>query len=154
MEILVGLGALVFLVVWFSSRKKNDGWVEPRKSPPIHKPNNPSVQKPTTPKRPIFDNETARPTLTETVLVGPAYVLDGDTIVIRKTQIRLFGIDAPELEHPFGQKSKWAMVNICKGKTINVKARRSVRRSQKKTPTTAPLQNATCQMDVICLLRW
>ncbi|WP_234423535.1 thermonuclease family protein [Tateyamaria sp. Alg231-49] len=43
---------------------------------------------------------------------------DGDTIVIKKTQIRLFGVDAPELDHPYGQKAKWAMVKLCKGQTI------------------------------------
>ncbi|MGR3839008.1 MAG: thermonuclease family protein [Cognatishimia sp.] len=43
---------------------------------------------------------------------------DGDTITIQKTQVRLYGIDAPELDHPFGQKAKWAMVKLCKGNTI------------------------------------
>lgn len=45
-------------------------------------------------------------------------MIDGDTIVLQKTQIRLFGVDAPELEHPYGQKAKWALVALCKGKTI------------------------------------
>ncbi|MBL4645760.1 MAG: thermonuclease family protein [Rhizobiales bacterium] len=45
-------------------------------------------------------------------------MIDGDTIVIRKTQIRLFGVDAPEIDHPFGQKAKWAMVSLCKGQTV------------------------------------
>ncbi|MEP2031158.1 MAG: thermonuclease family protein [Paracoccaceae bacterium] len=43
---------------------------------------------------------------------------DGDTIVINKTQVRLFGIDAPEIDHPFGQKAKWAMVKLCKGHKV------------------------------------
>jgi endonuclease YncB( thermonuclease family) len=30
----------------------------------------------------------------------------------------LFGIDAPELEHPYGQKAKWALVGLCKGQTV------------------------------------
>jgi len=30
----------------------------------------------------------------------------------------LFGIDAPELDHPYGQKAKWALVKICKGQTV------------------------------------
>ncbi|MGJ8546702.1 MAG: thermonuclease family protein [Sulfitobacter sp.] len=51
-------------------------------------------------------------------LSGPAYVVDGDTITIKKTQIRLFGIDAPELNHPFGQKAKWALVKLCKGQKV------------------------------------
>ncbi len=51
-------------------------------------------------------------------LKGRAYVIDGDTIRINGTKIRLAGIDAPELDMPYGQKSKWAMVDICKGQTI------------------------------------
>lgn len=51
-------------------------------------------------------------------LKGKCWVIDGDTIVIDKMHIRLFGIDAPEMEHPYGQKAKWAMVNLCKGQII------------------------------------
>ncbi len=52
------------------------------------------------------------------MLEGPAYVTDGDTITIEKTQVRLYGIDAPELHHPYGKKAKWAMVRLCKGHRI------------------------------------
>jgi endonuclease YncB( thermonuclease family) len=45
-------------------------------------------------------------------------VIDGDTIVIGRTKIRLAGIDAPELDQPYGQKAKWAMVGLCKGQVI------------------------------------
>jgi len=51
---------------------------------------------------------------------GRAYVIDGDTIRIGKIKIRLAGIDAPELDQPYGQKSKWAMVRICQGQRIRV----------------------------------
>ena len=51
-------------------------------------------------------------------LKGKCYVIDGDTIVISGTHIRLAGIDAPELHHPWGNKAKWAMVNLCKGQVI------------------------------------
>ena len=51
-------------------------------------------------------------------LQGYAHIIDGDTICIKGTKIRLAGIDAPELDRPWGQKSKWAMVNICKGQII------------------------------------
>lgn len=54
-------------------------------------------------------------------ITGKAYVIDGDTIIIKGTKIRLAGIDAPELDMPWGQKSKWAMVAICKGHTITAK---------------------------------
>jgi len=53
-------------------------------------------------------------------LRGKAYVIDGDTIIVSKIKIRLTGIDAPELDQPWGQKSKWEMINICKGHTIDV----------------------------------
>lgn len=33
-------------------------------------------------------------------LTGKCYVIDGDTIQIGKVQLRLVGIDAPEMEHP------------------------------------------------------
>lgn len=65
-----------------------------------------------------------RMVVTETVvsacepIVGRAWVVDGDTIKINNQQIRLYGIDAPEMEHPYGPKSKWAMVALCKGQEI------------------------------------
>ena len=51
---------------------------------------------------------------------GKAYVIDGDTIRIGSTKIRLAGIDAPEEDQPWGRKSKWAMYEICKGQVITV----------------------------------
>ena len=54
-------------------------------------------------------------------LTGAAWVIDGDTIAINRIKIRLAGIDAPELDRPYGQKSKWAMVKLCKGQRIHVK---------------------------------
>ena len=64
-----------------------------------------------------------RPSMFATIgeLSGRAYVIDGDTIVIKGTKIRLAGIDAPELDQPFGQKSKWAMVELCKGHVVTAK---------------------------------
>lgn len=49
---------------------------------------------------------------------GKAYVIDGDTITINKIHIRLFGIDAPEMDQPFGKKAKWAMVGLTKGQVV------------------------------------
>ena len=51
-------------------------------------------------------------------VVGPCWVVDGDTIVIDKITIRLFGIDAPEMDHPYGQKAKWALLNLSKGQEV------------------------------------
>ena len=51
-------------------------------------------------------------------LRGRAWVIDGDTIDISGTRIRLSGIDAPELDHPYGKNAKWALVNLCKGQEV------------------------------------
>jgi micrococcal nuclease len=65
-------------------------------------------------------NETPAP---QTILKGRCWVIDGDTIVIDNVHVRLAGIDAPELDHPWGQQSKWAMVKLCKGQTITAHIR-------------------------------
>jgi endonuclease YncB( thermonuclease family) len=65
-----------------------------------------------------FDEESARHLHHERVLSGRAWVTDGDTIKIRNTQIRLFGVDAPELNHPHGKNAKWALHRLCKGHTV------------------------------------
>ncbi|WDR01905.1 thermonuclease family protein [Devosia algicola] len=41
--------------------------------------------------------------------------------MIDKIRVRLAGIDAPELDHPWGQRSKWALVQLCKGQTITAR---------------------------------
>ena len=65
-----------------------------------------------------FDAKTAAPKPDRPVLEGSAYVIDGDSLVIQKTQVRLFGVDAPEMNHPYGKKAKWALVSLCKGQTV------------------------------------
>lgn len=52
------------------------------------------------------------------VVIGSAFVIDGDTVVIDNKSLRLFGIDAPELDHPYGQKAKFALIRLCKGQKI------------------------------------
>ncbi|MEM8577594.1 MAG: thermonuclease family protein [Pseudomonadota bacterium] len=51
-------------------------------------------------------------------LHGKAWVIDGDSIRIAGTEIRLFDVDAPEIGHPYGHKAKWAMVRLFKGQMI------------------------------------
>lgn len=51
-------------------------------------------------------------------LRGRAWVIDGDTIDISGTRVRLSGIDAPEMDHPYGKSAKWALVNLCKGQEV------------------------------------
>ena len=56
--------------------------------------------------------------LRQTAVVGTCYVIDGDSIVIGNVMIRLAGIDAPELNQPWGQKDKWALFDLCKGQVV------------------------------------
>lgn len=88
----------------------------PRPPRPPRAPRAPRAPRPVEP--PPFDATTAAPAPQPSCLTGPARIIDGDSIVIRKTQIRLFGIDAPEINHPYGQKAKWALVRLCKGQAI------------------------------------
>nr|WP_252731513.1 thermonuclease family protein [Lentibacter algarum] len=110
--------AFLGIGVWFLVlRNKNKRRYTPRLRHPGH---HRTVQPRTVAEKRSgpFDRSSSRPAPVQTEIVGRAYVVDGDTITIKKTQIRLFGIDAPEMNHPFGVKSKWAMVALCKGQTI------------------------------------
>lgn len=39
---------------------------------------------------------------------------------VQNQEIRLFGIDAPEMNHPYGKSAKWALLSLCKGQQIRV----------------------------------
>jgi len=39
-------------------------------------------------------------------------------VQIGTVRLRIAGIDAPELEHPWGKRAKWELVKLCKGQTI------------------------------------
>ncbi|MDB6454452.1 thermonuclease family protein [Falsirhodobacter sp. 20TX0035] len=52
------------------------------------------------------------------ILKGKCHVIDGDTIVIKGAHIRLAGIDAPELNDPYGKVAKFAMIKLCKDQVI------------------------------------
>ena len=49
---------------------------------------------------------------------GTCHVIDGDTIVIGNQKIRFAGMNAPELNEPYGKQAKWALVELCKGQII------------------------------------
>ncbi len=51
-------------------------------------------------------------------IVGKCYVVDGDTIRIGKVSLRLAGIDAPELDHPWGRRAKAELIGLCRGQVI------------------------------------
>ncbi len=64
------------------------------------------------------------PTLAQEKTGKVIAVLDGDTIELldeeskNTVRIRLKGIDAPEKNQPFGQKSKQYLADLCFGKTV------------------------------------
>ena len=134
MEILV-IGVFIG-VIWFTFRSRpSKGSKKPSAPTPGAQPHSasarpapmprsqpspaiPPVEKTATTTPPGFDEESARHLDETRVLTGSAYITDGDTIKIKATQIRLFGVDAPELNHPYGKKAKWALHTLCKGKIV------------------------------------
>jgi len=32
--------------------------------------------------------------------------------------VRLYGVDAPEIDHPYGKKAKWTLHSLCKGREV------------------------------------
>lgn len=100
--ILTATIAAYFLFSRFSTRKKS------RRS---------SVRKRR--KKPCNSSMEGMRTLSKgVVLTGRAYVVDGDTLTIQNTQVRLFGVDAPELDHPYGKNAKGALLSLCKGHNV------------------------------------
>lgn len=58
-------------------------------------------------------------TVTEgATLSGKCWVIDGDTIDIGGRRIRLAGIDAPELDHPYGKAARSTLIRLSKGQVI------------------------------------
>lgn len=53
------------------------------------------------------------------VLKGKAWVVDGDTLDLAGVRLRLFGIDAPELDHPHGVVAKRTLMRLCRGQLIS-----------------------------------
>ncbi len=90
---------------------------QPQSAPPARAAR-PTPSVPTAPPK----IETAPPAADRTpstrTLKGKCYVIDGDTIVISGTRIRIAGIDAPELDHPYGKKAKSAVISMCKGQIV------------------------------------
>jgi micrococcal nuclease len=69
-----------------------------------------------TPSRKISQTYDGSEILTQ--LRGTCFVVDGDTIVIGNHNIRLAGIDAPEMDHPYGKNAKWHLVKLTRGEKI------------------------------------
>ncbi|MEY1557539.1 thermonuclease family protein [Yoonia sp. R2331] len=116
MDFILVIATIAF-VVWVVAdviRKGNAAEDSTPPRPNTKKRQAPPPYRPKTSPRPAPQPNWTQPE----VIAGKCYVIDGDTIVINKVHIRLFGIDAPELNHPWGKKAKWEMVNLCKGRVI------------------------------------
>lgn len=114
MELLFGILVLAVIVGTAIVLNKDRDAPKPSRKATGHP--SPPVIKPKAKSKPP-----ARPHSDMAELIGPAYVVDGDSLVIKKTQIRIYGVDAPELNHPYGKKAKWAMVKLCKGHQVKAK---------------------------------
>ena len=91
----MGLFRLLFRA--FRREVRRSSYVDPRLYRPVERPR-PQVARNVTVVETIEIVET-------TVLSGPCWVVDGDTIRIQNKSIRIAGIDAPELNHPYGQNA-------------------------------------------------
>ena len=113
--ILIIIVGIAFFVSGGNRRRQ-----KPRTSPPAIRKRNPTCR-----TSPVESSSPAPPVtrqriqLTqEKVVFGPAYVTDGDGLRIKGAELRLFGVDAPEANHPFGKKSKFALLGLCKGQEV------------------------------------
>ena len=70
---------------------------------------------------PVVETVTVETRTQTSIITGTCYVVDGDTIRIGNVSLRLAGIDAPEMDHPWGKKAKWELVQLCKGQIITAK---------------------------------
>nr|WP_254448060.1 thermonuclease family protein [Ruegeria arenilitoris] len=102
----------------FRSNRYKDTTTPPSESQSDKNPRLTTGQRQRTSPQRRFDPSHTVPRPSVSILTGSAYVVDGDTLVIKKTQVRLFGVDAPEMNHPYGKKAKWALVSLCKGQKI------------------------------------
>lgn len=120
------LVALVALSIRLFSDKKQPPQNRRRRQPPTKSVNSrarrklgPQPRRPT--KGEVASQHPPPPAIPASrQLCGKAWVIDGDTIVVNKIKVRLFGIDAPELDEPWGQRAKWEMVALTKGQRITV----------------------------------
>lgn len=63
-------------------------------------------------------------------LSGHAAVVDGDTLYLQGKRVRLYGIDAMELNTMHGNAAKWALVRIINNDTVTCKATGSFSRGR------------------------
>ncbi len=112
--IILFVVGVVFLLI--NNGSKHDVIEQPRRSNNVrhNRRRAPHLAKPASPP----SGRTYCPPVKPTIITGVPYVTDGDSLIIKKVEIRLFGVDAPEMKHPYGNKAKWAMFGLCKGQQV------------------------------------
>lgn len=110
---VIGAFALILLLWWMLRRGSpppaappapRGTWEPPRPAPPRAAPQPPLWSKP-------------QPAPAER-LRGRAWVVDGDTLRLQNRPLRLFGIDAPEMDHPYGKSARYALAKLCKDQIV------------------------------------
>ncbi len=113
--LLIGFGVIIFFSRGRRSRRRNNRVSQQRnrqQRSPTRRTDAKTASAETPPATP--DRQPPK----EMVVLGRAYVTDGDGLRIKGQEIRLFGIDAPEFAHPFGKQAKWALHGLCKGQEV------------------------------------
>lgn len=130
--VLVAVFVTLGLLIWLGSNSGRNKPLDQDWQKQPRRPSTPAPKRPPPDRAPspagkaygqsktlaAFTAETAHALKERKTLKGRAYVIDGDTLKIQKTQIRLFGVDAPEMNHPFGKRAKFAMMALCKNQTV------------------------------------
>jgi len=107
------MGLLRLLLKLFAPRRRRYRYQQSTDGyRPVLKPVQPVPPSPWEPLRQV-EEQTG-----QQIIRGHCWVIDGDTIVINKIHIRLAGIDAPEIDHPYGQNAKRALMNLCRGQVV------------------------------------
>ncbi len=115
--LVIVVGACVFLVWNLVTPRRSSGAGSGARSPGDGSPGDAPPRRPPT-GRPPTGHAAARAVVRPKVVEGPAWVVDGDGLVIRGVQVRLFGVDAPEFDHPYGRKARGALIGLCKGQRV------------------------------------
>jgi micrococcal nuclease len=118
--VVFGICLVVWIVISLGPIPKRQAAPKPRQKPRTTKASHHSSRRKAPKPVPKVDHAPPPPIPSSMKIKGRAWVIDGDTIVVNKVKIRLAGVDAPELDQPWGQKSKWEMVRLCKGHIITV----------------------------------
>ena len=119
MPTLVVMGVFAFIFV-VSAKSKKSSVVTPVTPLPDDQPNIKPIDTTINELEPSsISKPNAQPIeASNPPIIGKCHVIDGDTIVIGKQHIRFAGMNAPELDEPYGKQAKWALVELCKGQVV------------------------------------